>query len=452
MFLTFIISIIGIILTLLLVIGVHEFAHFSVARLVGVKVLRFSIGFGKALFRWHDKKGTEYVIASIPLGGYVKMVDENEESVRPEDLPFAYNRQSIWKRVLIIAAGPISNLFFAFFLYWLLLVVGFVTVVPIIGSVKPDSIAQNAGLKPQQEIIRVDDRFTPDWVNIVIQLMSRAGDTNPIKLLVSNSNASTPVSYSLNIAKWYLDPLKPDPLDSIGIVPYEPTIPAQIGTIIPNSPAAQSHLQSGDRIIAVNKQKISDWMALINLVSSHPENTFNFTLIRQGKTIIQPVTVGYKRDIFFKKHGFLGITPQFEWPKNLLRKNQYGPIAAISHAWDETNNYIHLNFLILGKMLSGKLSFKSLGGPITIFESAGTALNHGIIAFFSFVAFLSISIGIINILPIPGLDGGHLLFQCIEAITRKPLSLRIQVLFLRLGIVLLLLIFTQALINDLLRL
>jgi len=360
------ISLIGILLTIFLIIGIHESGHFFIARALGIKVLRFSIGFGKTLFRWHDKKGTEYVFAAIPLGGYVKMLDENEGTVKEEERHLAYNRQPAYKKLAVVIAGPLANLLFAFLLYWLLFMVGFTSIVPIIGSVTPHSIAANAGLKPQQEIIRVDNTPTTSWMSIAIRILTHTGETDQIHIstVPFNHNTATPDQYFLDLRSWHMDELKPDPLTSLGISPYFPVV----------------------------------------------------------------------------------------LPKNILRYNQYGPITALSHALQNTYDFTYMNFIVLGKLFTGKVSLKSIGGPISIFANAGAALNQGITAFLSFLAFISISIGVINILPIPGLDGGHILFQLIELITRRPVSLKMQNLLYRLGFIILILVIVQAVTNDILRL
>ncbi len=445
-------SVIGVIITILLIVGVHELGHFLTAKYFGIKVIRFSIGFGKKIFSWHDKSGTEYVLAAIPLGGYVKMLDESEGEVAEADLESTFNQQAYYKKVAVIAAGPLSNLVFAFFLYWILYVVGFITIAPTIGKVAPNSIAAYAGLQPKQEIIEVDGKEIHNWTSLVVHLIARAGDKSELLMRVKNLGAQASQSYTLNLANWHLNELKPDPIDSLGITPYEPNIPATITTVLPNSAAEKSGLKPGDKVISVDGEPTNDWIDLMTLVVKNPDQLLMFKLQRDKQILTIPVKVGHVRDLFFARHGHLGIANGFTWPKELLHLNKYGPIAALPHAWQEVKLFSDMNFIIFGKMLTGKVSFKSLGGPITIFEYAGVALNHGAIAFMSFLAFLSISIGIINIIPIPGLDGGHLLIQSIESITRRPISERWLNLFYRLGLLLLMIIMVQALANDILRL
>jgi regulator of sigma E protease len=450
--LNLLISLIGIVITILLVVGVHELGHFLVAKFLGIKVLRFSIGFGKALYSWHDKKGTEYLLSAIPLGGYVKMLDEHDEHVRPIERNFAFNRQPFYKKMAVIAAGPIANLIFAFLIYWCLFVVGFITIAPVIGDVIPHSIAEKAGLMPQQEILKVDGIKTSNWTTVIVHMIARSGDKTNMKIDAKDLESAHTHYIDLDLSQWHLDELKPDPLESLGIIPYEPLVPAIVGSIQPDSPAIASNLLIGDKILSIDGKPTPDWFALSKEIANHTNPVMQFTILRQNKTIELSVTPSFKRNLLGKKHAYLGISPAFEWPEKFLRKNQYGPLEAISYAVQDVKSFVQLNFIILGKMLTGKISLKSLGGPITIFQGAGTALHQGYIAFFSFLAFLSISIGIMNILPIPGLDGGHLLFQTIETLFRKPISERTQTLCYRLGLIFIFLIMIQALTNDIMRL
>lgn len=444
-------SLLGMILTIFIIVGIHEGAHFLVARLLGVKVLQCSIGFGKPLWGWHDKKGTHYVIAPIPLGGYVKMLDENEGDVPEKDRHLAFNRQPLYKRAAIVAAGPLSNLVLAFILYWVIFVSGFQTPVPIIGTVEPNSIASDAGLKPKQEIIEVDGHKTLSWASISMRLVVHTGDHDTIAL----KTLSTPQKmedHTLNLDSWEMSDLKPDPLSSLGIVPFIPEAPLIVGKISPDSPAVKANIQIGDELVALNEQPIKNWTELVYFINKNPNQEIVLTVNRNHQKINLPVTIGHQRNLFFKLHGFLGIGPDFTFPENLLRKIQYGPTEAISKAFNEVSELTYFNLVLLGKLATAKLSVLSLGGPITIFEIAGNSFAYGIVPFLSFLAFLSVALGVINFIPIPGLDGGHLLFQLIEFIIRKPISIRTQMLFYRLGFIFLLIVFVQAITNDLLRL
>lgn len=446
------ISILGVILTIFFIVGIHEFGHFIIARLCGIKVLCFSIGFGKSLYRWYDKKGTEYIIAAIPLGGYVKMLDEAEGAVPANELHLAFNRQPLYKRVAVIIAGPLFNFIFAFFIYWFIFIIGFNAMVPLIGNVEPNSIAAKAGIKPQDEIIRVADRLTQTWPNVIISLGRFLGDKQSLTIETKNTTTHAIQKHILDLNEWKIDALKPDPLDSLGIKIYEPIVPATIGKILPDSAAAQANLKVGDTLLSIGDKNINDWSEAMELITEHPTQTLLFKIKRENNVFTIPITIGYKKTIFLQTIGFLGITPQFDWPKHLIRFIQYNPLQAFLHAEQNTADFVYLNFLFLGKMILGKISLLSLGGPISIFQSAGDALHNGIIPFFSFLAFLSIAIGVINILPIPGLDGGHLLIYCIESIIGRPLSHAAQLLLFRFGLIILMILLAQAISNDIMRL
>jgi regulator of sigma E protease len=448
---TLLISIVGILLTIFFVVGTHEAAHFAMARFVNVKVLRFSIGFGTPFYTWRDKSGTEYTLAPIPLGGYVKMLDESEGVVPQAEKHLAFNRQPYYKKFLIVLAGPAINLISAFLLYWLIFMIGFTTIKPVIGSVDPHSIAANGGLLAGQEITQIDKQETLSWTGILLRFIAHLGDKDSVSVTTINDKNQTS-THDLNLAEWEINELKPDPLSSLGITPFQPPMPMIVGNIAENSPAAKSGIKMGDELIAINKKPIKEWEQLIKSIMLMPDQTAAFTIKRDNKVITIPVTIGYKRGWLFNKTGYLGIGPYVEWPKEMLRTIQYSPLGAISRAWEEMVDFTYFNFLLIGKLLIGKMSLHSLGGPITIFESAGQALNSGFLAFLGFLAFISISIGIINVLPIPGLDGGHLLVQTIEAVIRRPLPDIVIVNLYRAGFLLLLVVMIQAFVNDVLRL
>lgn len=447
-----ILSVLGILITIFFVIGIHEYAHFITARCLGVKVLRFSIGFGHSLFTWHDKRGTEYVIAAIPLGGYVKMLDENEGEVPEQELPFAFNRQLFYKKFLIVLAGPTSNIVSAIVLYWLVFVIGFVTIKPVIGSVIPHSIAAEAGLKSDRVITALDERPVASWTNVLLRLMTHLGDQKQVTLQTQSLQGQSTQTHELDLSHWHMDELNPNPLLSLGIKPFEPRLPLIIGVIQPGSAAAKADLRIGDKIVALDRVPIQTWEALITRIHASPNKTVTIAIKRQKKMHNVSVTIDEKTHWFSSSQGSLGIGPTIQWPPAYLTTVKYSALEAIPYAWREVTDFTYFNLVLFGKMLTGKLSLQSLGGPITIFESAGDALNSGFLAFISFLAFLSISIGIINLLPIPGLDGGHLLFQLIEAVLGRPLPDRYLIILFRLGFIFLLFVLIQALVNDILRL
>jgi len=363
--LTTLIFILSILLTIFFVIGFHEFGHFIAARLLGIRVLRFSLGFGRILYSRTDRTGTEFALSAIPLGGYVKLLDEEEETVAESDKPFAFNNQPFWKKAIVIAFGPLFNLILAFILYWLIFMIGFTSIVPIVGKVTPHSIAYDAGLKPKQEIVIVDQIPVNSWMSVVMRILSHTGNQDIMQMTTRSPNGILR-EHSLNLSSWKMDDLKPDPFGSLGIEPFVP-----------------------------------------------------------------------KTDHF---------------PQSMLHYNQYGPVSALSHAWRNTYDFTWLNLDITYKLLTGKVSLKSLGGPISIFSNAGNALREGAVAFMSFLGFISISIGIINILPIPALDGGQLFLYFIEFITRRPIPRRVLEICYRVGVLAIIFLSLRAILNDILRL
>jgi regulator of sigma E protease len=452
------IMIVGILLTIFIVIGSHEASHFFAARLLGIKVLRFSIGFGKTLWKCTGRSGTEYIFALIPLGGYVQMLDEREGDVTQNERHLAFNRQPFYKKAIVILAGPLSNILLAFILYWLIFLIGFTSVKPIIGEIIPHSIAQQAGLKSKQEIIGIDGEPVRTWNGIELRMIAHVGNPEQLKIetrqacLSQQPCSSSTETKTLDLSNWHLDGLTPDPLKSLGFTPYQPSIPLVIGFIKQNSPADIARLQLGDKIISVNHVPIKNWENLINFIVAHPDTAIKMQILRYNKPSTITVTIGSDRNLFLQKSGYLGIGPNFTWPKELLQKIQYNPIDSISHAYKTIIDFTRFNIVIFGKMLTGKLSLQSLGGPIMIFESAGNALNAGIIPFLGFLAFLSVSVGIINLIPIPGLDGGHLFIHIVELIIGKPLPENLLLLLFRLGFIFLFLILIQTLVNDIMRL
>ena len=447
----FLISFAGIIITILFVVGTHEAGHFAAARAVGVKVLTFSIGFGKTLFKWRDKSGTEYVFALIPLGGYIRMLDQSEGEVSKDEVHLAYSSQPLYKKCIIVLAGPMMNFICAMLLYWLIFTIGFVTIKPVIGAIKLDSIAAEAGLKPLQQITSIDQHDVQTWTNILFRVLAHTGSQDQLTIGVTGSN-NQQHTYTMNLANWKMDKLNPDPLQSLGITPYEPPIALDIGHIRENSAAARSDLKLGDKILMIDHQKIKDWTQVMETVQSHPDQSLTFTIKRDGKNMDLPVLVGSQRTWLLSKTGALGIGPFFEMPKEMQQHIQYSPLSAIPKALQETYDLISFNILLFGKMITGKLSLESLGGPITIFDSAGDSLNYGFLPFISFLAFLSTSIGVINLFPIPGLDGGHLFIQLIESISRRSIPDHILSFTYKMGFLFLILIIIQAMINDVLRL
>lgn len=355
----FLFALIAISLVIIILVGVHELGHLFFARLFGIRVERFSIGFGKVIFRRTDRHGTEFAISLIPLGGYVKMLDEREGELAEEDKPYAFNRQAIWKRFLVILAGPMTNLLCALLGFWLIFMIGVTRAYPIVDTVVPNTPAATAGIKSGDDIISIDGVKVEDWVAIAIRIIYRIGDDGTMTVVTKKTGIKT---HSLDLSQWQQDPIRPEPIRYLGMLP----------TLSP------------------------------------PEAIKQFT-------------------------------------------RQYGPWRAMIAAFDEAMLYAKLNTIIFYKVLVGKISTQSLGGPFTLFFTATMAFDQGLLRFLEFLAIVSVIVATVNVFPYPGLDGGHLLYLAIEKIRGKPMSTQLELLLFRLGIIGMCVLLVHVMVYDLVR-
>lgn len=451
-----ILNILAFLIAVFVLILIHESGHFLVARWCGVKVVRFSIGFGKALYKWKGKNGTEYVIALVPLGGYIKMLDRREMKVKPQEEHLAFDVKKVWQRMLIILAGPVTNIIFALLVFWFMLVIGIMQPKAIIGEVIPQSIANLAGLQAQDEIVTVANKETNNWQKTVLTLFSYVGDKIDLPITIKRINKNGVIEkkkYSLDLSKWKLDEWQPDPLRDLGVVPYQPLIPVIVGEVSFRSPAANAGLVSGDKIISIAGQHFSDWEKMIKFIQTKPNQQLLFVVNRDGKTIRQQVATSWKFGPRWRKIGYLGIKPvPVEWPPAMTYEEKHAPFGALIPALQQSYDFIAFNVIMLQKLFSGKLTLRVLGGPVAIFQSASLALQKGAIVYVGFLGLLSLMLAFVNLLPIPALDGGYIVFLLYEIIVRKPISLAVQELILRLGLIFLILLMFQGMFNDLKRL
>jgi regulator of sigma E protease len=443
---------IAFIVTILVLVSFHEAGHFGVAKLLGIKVLKFSIGFGKPLARFYDKQGTEYVLALLPLGGYVKLLDEREAPVDENEKHLAFNRQPLWARLLVVLAGPATNILFAILGFWLMFMIGTEAYRPIIGEVKANSVASQAGITSQDQIIKIDGHLTPSLQKVILAIVLRLGEKGSMVMEVNNVKTHQTSTHWLDLSQWKINPLNPDPLSSLGIEPIKPQIPAIIYEVEPDSPAAKAGLRPADKILSVNDKPINDWLQLLAYAQARPGNIIKLTYQRQQliKTVELKIE-GLVRG--FKSIGYLGVRPApVKVPPEYRFERKYGPIKALGVATHETSEFLIFNFVVLKKMLFGQLSLNSLGGPITIFQTADSALKQGFTIFLGFLSLISVMLAFVNLLPIPGLDGGHLLNYLIEFIKGSPVSVKYEIISLKIGLFLLLLLMVLATFNDLMRL
>lgn len=439
---------IAIIVALGILVGIHEWGHFIVARMCGVKVLKFSIGFGQSLYSWVDKKGTEFVIAWIPLGGYVKMLDEREVEVSKEDLPYAFNRKPAAQRIAIVAAGPLINLIFAVLVYWVVFLGGQEVLTPFVGSVMQDSVAQQAGIKPGDEVIRIEGEQVLSWDEVVEKIVLKVLEPGSFIVTVKDAEGYEQeriikLTQALEINE------KVNPLQALGIKPEQPVIPPIIGDLVAGGAGEKAGLQAGDEILTANGQLISDWMSWVEVIKAHPGKTIYIELERNNTLVELNVIPDVKQDESGVSYGYVGVgVKPFEWPERLIRKVSYNPaeafVVALQKTWDSSVMIVVSTW----KLVVGDLSRDNLGGPIMIASLASHYAEIGLLPYIMFVAYISIVLGIMNLLPIPVLDGGHILFYLVELVVGKPIPEKIQEGLMKMGLTVLLLVMSFAIFND----
>ncbi|MGP4123881.1 MAG: sigma E protease regulator RseP [Sodalis sp. (in: enterobacteria)] len=445
-------SLTAFIVALGVLITVHEFGHFLAARYCGVTVECFSIGFGRALWRKRDKRGTEYVIAAIPLGGYVKMLEERADTVTTKRCHEAFNHKTVWKRAAIIAAGPVFNFLFAIFAYWLVFLIGVPSYRPVISEVAPHSIAAYAEISPGMEIKSVDGIETPDWNSVRLQLINKIGDCKTTFGVVPFGSAQGERK-TLDLRDWQFKLNKQDPIVALGIIPLGPRIKPVIAEVQPGSAAMKAGLRAGDRIVQVDGQPVIAWQLFVAQIHDNPGRQLSIGIEREGGALDITVRLDSKPSGKGKVKGFAGIVPTITpLPAEYKNVRQYGPIPALAQAGEKTWQLMQLTVIMLSKLLIGDVQLNNLSGPISIAQDAGMSAEHGLIYYLMFLALISVNLGIINLFPLPVLDGGHLLFLTIEKLKGKPVSERVQGFSYRIGSVLLVLLMGLALFNDFSRL
>lgn len=439
------------VITLGVLITIHEYGHFWVARRCGIKVLKFSIGFGKPLYRWRDRLGTEYVIAAIPLGGFVRMLDGRVDEVAPSERQYAFDSKPVLQRIAVVSAGPLANLLLAVVAYWIVFVGGISAVHPVVGSVAPDSIAEQAGVESGMQITAIDGRETPDWESINLALVAKIGDPT-LAMELKDFDSSYRKQVQLPLAGWQFDPEHDVSFRSLGIAPYLPKVTQELVMVGEGSAAAQAGLQVGDRLLSVDGVEQRQWQDTVARIQQSPDSPLLIEVERRGQRLQIEVTP-HAREVDGQRQGYLGVAPKVEpWPEAYRFELAYGPIEALGKAVDKTGQLISLSFSMIGKLITGDVSVKNLSGPISIAKGAGASAAVGFVYFLGFVALISVNLGIINLLPLPVLDGGHLLYYFIELLTGKPVPEKIQEVGFRVGSMLLMVLMGIALFNDFTRL
>ena len=434
-------------------IAIHEFGHYFVARKLGVKVLVYSIGFGPTVLKWTSKKsGIQYQLSALPLGGYVKMLDEREESVAEEDLPYAFNRQHPWKRIAIVAAGPLINLVFAILLFWVLFLPAQEQLNTRVGKVLADTPAAAAQMQVGDKITAIDGTSVSTWEKLNFALVDRVGETGNIQ--VQAERAGEIKTFSLPIQN-FLNDQSQSPLDVLGFTPYRPQIPAIVSKLSEDGAAIRQGMKEGDQIVAIDGVKMNDWYDVVQVVQASPEKLLKVDVLRNNQIQQLEVMPQGKRDNIGNVSGVLGVQSdpgKIVIPEDYKQTIQYSPSEALLMAVDKTGQLSSMILNSIVKMVRGLIGLDNLSGPITIAKVAGQSAEMGWQTFISFMALMSVSLGILNLLPIPMLDGGHLVYYFIELIRGKPVSEQIQLVGLKIGMVLLGSMMLLALFNDIMRL
>jgi regulator of sigma E protease len=432
-----------------ILVVVHEFGHYLAARLAGVKVLRFSVGFGKPLLsRRVGPDQTEWTLSPLPVGGYVKMLDEREGEVPAAEAHRSFNRATVWRRIGIVVAGPLANFLLAIVFYWALFLHGMPAMKPLIGEPPAGTPAAQAGLAAGDEIRRVNGIDTPSFQDVRLTLLRAGVAGGPLTLELADGR-----SVQLDAQSMQDDNLEQDTLRPLGIVRYNPVIEPVVGTVLPDGAAARAGFQVGDRLLAVDGKAVANWQGWVQLIRQHPGKPLRIEYQRQGQRGVLNV-VPDAVDEGGQRIGKIGAGPRIDEAAfaALMTEVRYGPVDALWQGVVKTWDMSAFTLEMMGRMALGQVSWKNLSGPLTIADYAGQSAALGWVSFVSFLALVSVSLGVLNLLPIPLLDGGHLMYYVAEVLTGRPVSERAMEIGGRIGMTLLLLLMSFALFNDLQRL
>jgi regulator of sigma E protease len=455
--LQFVINVAAFIVAIGVLVAVHEFGHFWVARKLGIRVLRFSIGFGKPLYaRVLGKDPVEFVVAAVPLGGYVKLLDEREGNVPERDLPRAFNRQPVWKRIATLLAGPAMNLIFAIALYWVLFTAGVPAIKPIVGEIAPDSIAAHAGLRYEDQILEIGGRTTPTLEAATLAIIEDLTDDGTIDMRVRGVDGAER-ELSLPVGERSRALTQPEALlPGLGFDIWQPRVKAVIGEVTKGSAGERAGLRVGDEVLAIDDVPIAYWQQFVNRVKPNPGRTVSLQVRRGSAVQDVRVTIGEVAS-GGKKIGRVGIAPKDQriptgrTMEDVLTLQKYGAVAAVGQAAAKTWDTSVFTLRIVGRIITGDVSLQAISGPISIAETTGFAARQGWRTFLGTLALISISLGVLNLLPIPILDGGQVVYQLAELVKGGPVSERAQLLGQQIGIAMLILMMTLAFYNDIAR-
>jgi len=450
-------SIWWLIVALGLLVTFHEFGHYWVARRCGVKVLKFSVGFGRPLWSRRAADGTEWVVAAIPLGGYVKMLDERETDVAPGEEGEAFNNKTVWQRIAIVAAGPVFNLVFAVLAFWLMFMIGVPEQRPVIGE--PEGIAAEAGFQAEDQIMSLDGEATRSWSHALLALITHALDRDVVQVEVEQADG---MRRELTLDLSQLGPgfREDNTLDALGLTPWRLERVPLVGGLTPGGAAEAAGLRTGDRVLSIEDEAVPSWNWIPFLLEKHaPQGqTLTVTVERNGVARDYELTPTATDEGLFGEKYLLGIqSPEItaEQERQLDRiymTLQYGPIEGLGQAWSEMVRLTSATVGLIGRMITGTASVRNVSGPIGIAQFANDSASAGLTSFLFFLGLISLSLGILNLLPIPMLDGGHLLYYLIELGTGRPVSEQVQITGQYVGLVALFGLISLGFVNDILRL
>lgn len=445
-------NILSIVILLAVLITFHEFGHYFIARCCGVKVLRFSVGFGKPLFRYVGKTGTEFTLAMIPLGGYVRMLDEREGGVSGELKKQAFNNKAVWQRIVIVAAGPVANFILAVVIYALVAMLGIQSVAPKVGRVEQNTPLAQTSIQAEDELVSIAGESVHSWEEVNLVLASLIGQTGIIIVRYQVEGLASQQEDEIRLDQWLVGDEPSNLIRAFGIVPWQPKVLPVIAQVVENGAADTAGFEEGDEIIEIDGEPVTSWRKVVLFVQANPNKSLS-VIVKRGEDVKKLFLLPKSMEQSGKVLGYAGLAvvpPQ--WSDDMTREHHYGPIDSVFYGVAQTSKMVSLTISSIWKMLQGLISVENLSGPITIAKVASVSADSGLQSFLKFMAYLSVSLGVLNLLPIPMLDGGHLLFFGIEAVRRKPVSEKIQNMAYRIGASLLLVLMAIAIFNDVARL
>lgn len=443
-------SVLGLLVALGILVTVHEYGHFWVARRNGIKVLRFSVGFGRPLYMRTDKHGTEFAVAWIPLGGYVRMLDRREGPVPESQQDTEFMAKTPLQRIAVASAGPLANFLFAIIAFGLLYTIGVQGLKPLVDQPPVETPAASAGFERGDRILGIDGHSVDTWREVNLTLAQRVGDSGEIRFRVERGGAER--FLSIPVDRWLGQTSEPNPMADLGLYVQRPEVPPVIGHLVPGEAAESGGLQVGDRILSVDGQAIENWLDWVELIQLNGGRSLDLDVLRDGERLSLDLTPRV-REVNGASQGYIGAgAARFEWPDDQIVTHRVMPWTAVWWGLKDTWEMVGLSFGMLGKMVTGQVSLEQIGGPISMAQLAGDSVQGGLESFVRYLAFISIALGVMNLLPIPVLDGGHILFYSIEWLRGRPLSERTQIIATQVGLMMIIGLMMVAFFNDIGRL